>query len=259
MAPAMQSKPWDGLRGKIALEVLAAPKTGGDPQNHGYWPEVTQRIVSYLERNVLLTPWANSVALLAAIMMARRFEVSSVLSKIVILHSRFTFLFPCFGLGGMNEWDAAQHIPKYLAADVLPDDPQSVRQRFWVTYSSASKTMAQWLGTLSEQYRSVYQPFTLPTLSRLLVEGLLRQTEVTQQQQRARKAETDAVVPRFGAIRAEAHFRYNLATRLRRAYFAALRDLQPGAALPLTFSYEEGENKDQGTPAQAAALCTARH
>ena len=95
MAPTMESKPWHGLRGKIALEVLAAPKTGGDPQNHGYWPEVPQRIVRYLERNVLLRPWANAVALLAAIMMARRFEVSSVLGKIVILHSRFSSLFPC--------------------------------------------------------------------------------------------------------------------------------------------------------------------
>lgn len=249
MAPTMESKPWHGLRGKIALEVLAAPKTGGDPQNHGYWPEVPQRIVRYLERNVLLRPWANTVALLGAIMMARRFEVSSVLGKIVILHSRFSSLFPCLGLAEMNEWDAAEHIPKYLRAEILPDDSQSVRQRFWVTYSSASKTMAQWLGTLSEHHRSIYQPFTLPTLSRLLVEGLLRQKEVTQQQQRARKAETDAIVPRFAAIRAEAHFRYNLATRLRRAYLAALRGLQPDTTFPLTFSYEEGENQEQGIPA----------
>jgi hypothetical protein len=85
----------------------------------------------------------------------------------------------------------------YLSAEILPDDPQSIRQRFWVTYSSASKTMAQWLGTFPECQKPLYQQFILPVLSRLFVEGLVRQKEVTQQQQRTRKAETDAVVPRF--------------------------------------------------------------
>jgi hypothetical protein len=84
----------------------------------------------------------------------------------------------------------------------------------------------------------------------VLVEGLLRQKEVTQQQQRARKAETDAVVPRFAAIRAEAHFRYNRLARLRRAYLDALRTLKPGASFPLAFSYEEGGDKEHGIPAQ---------
>ena len=71
-----------------------APRTGGDPNNQGHWPEVPHRIVSYLERNVLSKPWANAVALLAAIMIARRFEVSSVLGKIVTLHSSIHVLVP---------------------------------------------------------------------------------------------------------------------------------------------------------------------
>ena len=139
----MESKAWQRLRGRIADEVFMAPRTGGDPHNQGHWPEVPHRVVSYLERNVLSTPWANTAVLLAAIMMARRFEVSSVIGKIVILHSRFTSLFACLGLARMEDWDAALHIPMYLSAEILPDDPQSIRQRFWVTYSSASKTMAQ--------------------------------------------------------------------------------------------------------------------
>src|SRR5204863_9552755 len=87
---------------------------------------------SYLERNVIAKPWADAIALLASIMIARRFEVTSVLSKIVTLHSRFTSFFPVLGLERMENWDPARHLPMYLKADVLPDDPQTVRQRFWV-------------------------------------------------------------------------------------------------------------------------------
>jgi hypothetical protein len=145
-----ESDPWQRLRGRIAYEVFTAPKTGGDTNNQGHWPTVPHRIVSYLERNVLPKPWANVAALLAAIMIARRFEVSSVAVKIVVLHCRFGALFPRLGLVRMGDWDPATHIPMYLSAEVLPEDRQSMRQRFWVTYSSASKTMSQWLGTLPE-------------------------------------------------------------------------------------------------------------
>ncbi len=112
-----------------------APKTGGDPRYQGNWPEVPQKVAGHLDRNVIVKPWADAMALLASIMVARRFEVSSVLSKIVTLHSRFTSLFPFLGLARMEEWDPAQHIPMYLKAEVLADDPLTVRQRFWVGYN----------------------------------------------------------------------------------------------------------------------------
>ncbi|HME00768.1 MAG TPA: hypothetical protein VKM93_25985 [Terriglobia bacterium] len=208
-AATAPTRPWERLVGRIASEILEAPKTGGDPRYQGNLPEVSRRITTYLERNVIAKPWADAIALLASIMVARRFEVTSVLNKIVTLHSRFTSLFPALELERIQDWDPARHLPMYLKADVLPHDPQTVRQRFWVAYNSASKLMAQWLGSLPEPERQIYQKFTLPPVSRLAVEGLTRQREVTQQQQQARKAETDAVVPRFAAIRAEAHFRYN--------------------------------------------------
>jgi integrase len=248
-AAKVPTRPWDQLVGKIASEILVAPKTGGDPHYQGNWPEVPRKVTSYLERNVIAKPWADTIALLASIMIARRFEVTSVLSKIVTLHSRFTSLFPFLGLERMESWDPARHFPLYLKADVLPDDPQTVRQRFWVTYNSASKLMGQWLGSLPEPQRQIYQKFTLPPVSRLFVEGLIRQKEVTQQQQRTRKAETDAVVPRFAAIRAEAHLRYNRIARLRRAYHQALHTWRgKGPDFPATFSYEEGGDKELGIP-----------
>ena len=47
-----------------------------------------------------------------------------------------------------------------------------------------------------------------------------------------------------------AHFRYNRIVRLRRAYLDALRSVSPATSFPLTFSYEESGDKEQGIPAQ---------
>lgn len=55
------TKPWLGLVGKIAPEVLLAPKTCGDPRNKGEWPEVEEQVVAYLENNVVGKPWANQL------------------------------------------------------------------------------------------------------------------------------------------------------------------------------------------------------
>src|SRR6266542_4259384 len=77
--PAAQA--WECLRGKIAAEILVAPKTGGDPYNAGDWPSVPLRVVDYLERNI------------------------------VVLHTRFKALFQALELEEMVDWDATQYIP----------------------------------------------------------------------------------------------------------------------------------------------------
>lgn len=247
--PAVQA--WKCLRGKIAAEILIAPKTGGDPGNAGDWPAVPLRIVGYLERNIIGNSWADTLALLAALMAARRYEMSSVFHKLVVLHTRFKALFQALALEDMADWDATQYIPGYLKGDLLPSDSQNTRQRFWVDYHSASELMSQWLASLPTQQQQVYQPFVLPPLAHQYVAGLTRFAEITQQQQRARKAETDAVVPQFAAIRAEAHFRHNRITRLHRAYREALQTLnRDGPSFPLSFSYEEGGDPEHGLLAQ---------
>jgi hypothetical protein len=74
------------------------------------------------------------------------------------------------------------------------------------------------------------------------VEGLVKVAEVLREQRQTRKAETDALVPQFAAIRAEAHLRHNRLGRIRQAFHSALRDLagpEP-PPLPLAFAYDEG-------------------
>lgn len=245
-------QPWQRLAGKIAPEVLAAPKTGGDPSNKGDWPEVHERIVAYLDANVVGKPWADHLALVAAVLTARRREVNTVLGVLWALHPRFAAFFSVLGLDTMDDWDADRHIPAYLKAALLPEESQATRTGFWKRYSSAVKQCHAWLGSLPERERHNYQRFLLPAPNPARVYGLVKSREVERQQKQARKAETDAVIPQFSALRAEAHFRYNRLVRLRQAYQDALRTLQATSQpdLPFAFSYEEGADHEQKIPAQ---------
>src|SRR5438105_7731272 len=79
--------PWLDLKGKIASEVLHAPKTGGE------WVCVPDRVVGYFLRNVVGTPWADHLALIAAVLSAHQRDEQTVRITIVALHARFTDLF----------------------------------------------------------------------------------------------------------------------------------------------------------------------
>jgi integrase len=245
-----ESKPWQRLRGKIAAEVLVAPRTAADPSNQGQWPEVPHRVVFYLEHNVLDKPWRDPLALLAPVMLARRFELVSVFNKLSTLHNGFGRLFEALGLVRMEDWNATKHVPIYLKSDVLPEDTPVARRRFWMDYNSASKTMAIWLLGLPQKRRPAYEPLTLPVVPAFFVQGLIPEREIVERQQQKRKAETGAVVPRFIAIRSEAHLRFNRVARLRRAYREALQSLGPQPRFPVTFSYDEGGDNERGIPAQ---------
>ncbi len=94
---------WNDLAGKIAQEVFCAPRTGGDPT--GDWPKIHPRIIKYLVRNVLGKPWANHLALLAAVLTAQRRDVATVGHALTTLHPRFSSLFPLFELEGMSQWN----------------------------------------------------------------------------------------------------------------------------------------------------------
>jgi hypothetical protein len=134
----------------------------------------------------------------------------------------------------------------------LPDDRQALRFRFWRSYSTLARHLARWRATLPDADRARYAAFVLPAVRADQVEGLIKSAEVERQQHQRRKAATDAVVPQFATIRAEAHLRHNRLRRLRQAVEAAQRELErpEPPALPLAFSYEEGADPEQGVPAQ---------
>jgi hypothetical protein len=233
---------WQCLAGKVAPAVLCAPKTN--------WDGVHSRIVAYLVSNVADQPWANHLALVAAVLTARKLDVRTVHGVLSAVHSRLRALFPALGLQRMEQWQPEEHVPAYLKGELLPAHTQGQRAEFWKRYACASKPLGYWLETLPHAERPIYEPWVLPTVHPSRVWGLTKGQEVRQAQRDTRKAETDAVVPQFAAIRTEAHFRYNRMVRLRQAYHDALARLEAGGQLPYPFSYEEGADPERGIPAQ---------
>lgn len=232
---------WADLEGKIAPEVFHAPRTAGDLEGKGIWPEVRARIVIYLVNNVLGKPWENHLALLAVVLVARRRDVSTVRSTLVNLHARFCKMFPALHLETIHDWQADLHMSAYLRGEILPEETKAIRLSFWQAYHSSTKQLRTWWNALPEDVRQLYQPFLLPSVHPLSVEGLTERKEVEQQQRQSRKSETDAVVPHLAALRAEAHYRYNRVLRLRQAYLQAVAAIQKESLpLPFHFSYDEG-------------------
>lgn len=231
---------WESLDGLIVPEILHAPKTGGDPI--GGWPQVHERIVRYFLRNVTGTPWTNHLALIVAVLSARRQDVQTVRVTLMTLHARFSDIFSASKLQTMAEWKPDRYLPPYVRGEIVPQDSQYTRQLFLTRYSSATRHVQNWLDALPEAERQSYQRFVLPLPSQFLYEQLSRWKEVKQQQEDHRKAETAAVVPHFAQLRAEAHFRFNRVLRLRLAYRQALSQILPDHSnLPLEFSYDEGD------------------
>ena len=232
-------EPWQLLSGKIASEILIAPKTGGDPQ--GDWRKVHHRLITYLENSVIGKPWDNHLALITAVLTAQLIDVTSVLSVLSRLNCRWKKLFPALGLQTIQEWNGEVHLPAYLKGELLPQDSQNTRIRFWIDYKAATKRVWRWFRSLETRDQGRYQPFILPVIDPKFVEGLVQRKEVENQQKLIRKQETDAIVSRYVELRAEAHFRYNKTIRLRHAWLSTLERLKrEHYSLPFSFSYQEG-------------------
>ena len=227
---------WESLANKLAPEVLYAPKTGGE------WPAVHERIVRYLTSQVVDQPWGNHAALMAAVLAARRQDVRTVEFAVRSLHVGFSRIFPALGLETVEDWNADRHLPRYLKAEVVPTDSQYTRFQFLRKYTSATTHVWNWFAALPPDQQHRYRRFVLPLANPLLVEGIISKKAIESRQQQQRKRETEAVVPHFAELRAEAHFRYNKLARLRTAYRQAIEQVLPDRSnLPLDFSYEEGD------------------
>jgi len=231
---------WKDLEGHIASSILHAPRTGGD--GTGEWPAVHPRIIGYLMRHVVGKPWADSLALIAAVFAAQRRDVATIDQTLVALHARFASLFPLFGLDNVRQWKVDQYLVPYVQGDVLPQDSLHVRVHFGKRYMSATNLVTSWLDFLPAVQQEEYRSFLLPTINPLLAEMLYKEEkELERQRQDHRKEETEAVVPQFTDLRAQAHLRFNRMTRLWQAYQQALDQVLPDHSnLPLAFTYEEG-------------------
>jgi hypothetical protein len=244
------------LAGKVAPEVLCAPKTGGDPRSNGKWPDMYSRSIGYLMRNVVGKPWADHLVLVAAVLSAQRYDPTSVHTCLCSVNARLIDLFQEMQLGSLDEWDAEECMVAYLKGELLSTDTQIARTRFCSHYLTCVKQVNTWLNTLPAAEKAIYQRFLFPPIHPLRVQGLTRHRQVLQHSQQIRKKETDAVVIQFPDLRAEAHYRYNRIVRLRQAYLDAVKIIGHRQAqgetdiFPCAFSYEEGGDPEHSLPAQ---------
>ncbi len=208
---------WNDLEGKIAPAILCAPRTGGDPS--GKWSHVDARGIRYLVRNVVGNPWGDFLTLFVAILSAQRRDVATVEHQLQSLHTRFSSLFSFFELDDICQWSVDRHLVPYVQGEILFQDSLSARVDFFKMYMGASNLVAAWFGLLPVAQQDEYRPFLLPTINPFVAETLNNVwREVDQQRRDHRKEETEAVVPEFTTLRAEAHFRYNRMKRLQQAY-----------------------------------------
>ncbi len=232
---------WKDLEGHIAPAVLCAPRTGSDPTST--CPQVHPRVIGYVVRQVVGKPWADHFVLIAAVCAAQRRDVGTLEQVLSKLHARFSSLFPLFELTSVRQWSIDQHLVPYVRGTAPSQDPLATRVDFFKRYMSATNLVASWLDFLPVAQQDQYRPFLLPTINPFLAEEFAKLVkEAERQQKEQRKQETEAVVPQFTLLRAEAHFRFNRMARLWQAYQQALVGVLPDHSnLPLEFSYEEGE------------------
>mgnify|MGYP001308346073 CR=1 FL=1 len=236
----VRSYSWNDLEGHIAQEIYCAPRTGGD--SPGEWTTVHERVIGYLVRNVVGKPWADHLTLIAAVATAQRRDVQTVFLHMSMLHARFSVLFSFFKLDDIRHWSIDRHLIPYVRGEVLSQDPLATRAGFFRRYMGVTNQVASWFDFLPIDQQEVYQPFLLPTINPLVAEMVSETVQEWESQQKEhRKGETEAVVPQFTELRAEAHFRFNRMTRLWQAYQQAVSQALPDHSnLPLDFSYEEG-------------------
>jgi integrase len=231
---------WEDLKEKFDPLVLQAPKTGGDPYSND--TPVDERVIRYIFRYVVGKPWANHITLAAAVLFARNLDVQSVERFVTSLHLRFSAIFETYGLKSMNEWKVDIHLPAYVKGEVISGDSQHTRYFFLQNYASGASRVSNWLNTLPQEEQKIYQQFALPEVNPIDYEVLSKKKEIVERREEHRKTETEAVVPHFAALRAEAHYRSNKVDRLYQAYLQALAQVLPDHSnLPLSFSYEEGD------------------
>jgi hypothetical protein len=238
--------PWQELGDLIAPLALHAPKTWGDPLRPSQMeqPQGLEAVVRYVQNNLVECPWLNHLALLAVVFYSQNIQYKSILTYLSALNRGFRDLFSAFDLQSLDQWEVNKHLPLYLGGQVLACDTSSQRIRFWRSYQAGSHHLKRWLTSLPASQQERYRPYVLPyPHDPLELTRLTEERKYYYKQQEKRKEDTGAIMPFYAELRTQAHLRYNLLTRLRKAYRQAINMVEQGqAALPVQFELREGRN-----------------
>src|SRR5438067_7836227 len=93
-------------------------------------------------------PWCDHLALAAAVMVARRLDVASVLGYLRSIQTYLQALFAHLSIGSMADWDANRAMRAYLTGNLGLADTLDRRLRYWSVYTSISNHEHIWLRRL---------------------------------------------------------------------------------------------------------------
>src|SRR5437879_1318533 len=241
--------PWQDLLDLCDPLVLHAPKTWGDPLRSSQMqePEGIKAVVLYVRNNLLGCPWLNHLVLLAAVLSSQNVQCKTLLGYLSGLHCGLSELFGALDLQSMDQWEVDKHLSLYLNGQVLSENTSSQRIVFWRLYCAGSRHLKRWLSSLPNDQQECYRCYVLSypddphELTRLSGE---RRHHYEQQEKR--KEDTDAIMPFYADLRTQAHLRYNLLVRLRKAYHKAIEAVEQGKAhLPFEFEMTEGGTRQE--------------
>ncbi len=247
-----ETDPWQKLKGHCADEVLYAPKTWGDPLRPASMkmPQGLESTVTYLLNNVVGKPWTDTLVLLTAVQFSRNIQYKSIYTVDLNLNRGFADIFAALHLSSMAEWEVDKHLVLYLSGQIVETDSTNKRYLFWKQYLPASRHLKRWLSSLPKEMKIRYQPYIIPCSAdptELNMMSDMKQIRLDQQEKR--KDETDALMPFYADLRTQAHLRYNLLKRLRKAYHKAIKAVEQGKAkLPFEFELYEGNNVMKNDP-----------
>ncbi|NRR22797.1 site-specific integrase [Brevibacillus sp. MS2.2] len=210
-----------------------------DKNGISLWQQVHQKNINYFNKNCIGYPWTNHLALVMLVRALNNQDPHSIKCTQVSLHSRFKDLFAYFDLTTMEQWEPDRHMYEYLKKIVLPEHTDHQRYRFFVNYHASLILENQWFTTkLSEQQKTNIKPFLLP-ITLINKEEFSFSRTIIEKQQAWRKNETDAIVPHYVKIRAEAHLRWNRLNRLRNKYREVVNKITSKTSLPIEFWYDD--------------------
>ncbi|WCK55915.1 site-specific integrase [Aneurinibacillus sp. Ricciae_BoGa-3] len=230
------------LKGNIVDEILAIT----DGKGRSGWEKLDKNFLWYFVRNCAGFPWANHLALSMVVRVLNNNDYKTIQNSIYSVHPRLKDLFDIFDLSSMEEFDPDKHMYDYLTKEVLKEDSDSMRASFHSTYTGNRRIVESWLRTKCDDItRSKLMPYLLPSFTYSAKELGIRK-KARNQAIETRKNETNAIVPVYPQIRAEAHLRWNQLKRLRDQYTKVLKEVQTkGFSLPLDFNYYDKDPTDK--------------
>ncbi|MFF0826027.1 hypothetical protein ACFYU8_05585 [Brevibacillus sp. NPDC003359] len=240
-ASEVDSKWYKALKGKIAEEILDIR----DGKGNLAWESVHEKSLGYFIRNCLELPWTNHLALIVLVRTLNQYDLVTVLRSMQEINPRLKDLFSTYGLTSIDQLIPDEHIYKYLTNQILETHSSAKRLKFLNFYNSCNRLVHEWLRTkydeiiVSKLKQYVFPPFSYHPKEIHLWRSANEQAKQT------RKNETDAIVPLYPRLRAEAHLRWNQLKRLRVQFLKVIEEVEcKNIPLPLEFNYDDKDVND---------------